>query len=236
VRQSGLAAFAAAAVLALAACRSGGAEGHATLWVTRDNGAHVLLVRRVPAGTTALQALDRVADIKTRYGGRFVQSIEGVGGSLTSEHDWFWFVNGYEGDRSAAEYRLHAGDVEWWDFRSWRRRQSVPVVVGAFPEPFLHGFGGKRRASVVQARRADAEAARQLARLLHGRVSFAPVPASAAANVLVLGRATAERFYGSQRGSRAAGAPVRFVFLGDPRRLARNPALARFRYSVGAPQ
>ena len=26
---------------------------------------------------------------------------------------------------------------------------SVPVVVGSFPEPFLHGFGGKTRPAVV---------------------------------------------------------------------------------------
>ena len=65
-------------LLALVAAGGGGAREHgtATLWVTRDRGAHVLYAGTVPAGLTAMQALDRKRDITTRYGGRFVQSIE----------------------------------------------------------------------------------------------------------------------------------------------------------------
>ena len=51
-------------------------------------------------------------------------------------------MNGYEGDRSAAEYRLRDGDVAWWDYRAWDREGEARVVVGAFPEPFVHGFAG----------------------------------------------------------------------------------------------
>src|SRR4051794_33582452 len=101
------------AVAALARC-GGGEHGTAPVSATRDRGAHVLPIRSVPAGLKAMQALDRVADIKTRYAGRFVQSIDGIDGSVTARRDWFYFVNGYEGDRSAAEYRLHDGDLEWW--------------------------------------------------------------------------------------------------------------------------
>ena len=68
---------------ALAAC-SGESGGKATLWITRDKGTHVLLVRKVPSGLTAMQALDRVADIKTRYAGRFVEAINGIEGSLSA--------------------------------------------------------------------------------------------------------------------------------------------------------
>jgi hypothetical protein len=134
-------------VLALAAAGCGGEREHgtATLWVTRDRGAQVLFTSNVPAGLTAMQALSRVRTVHTRYGGRFVQSINGLGGSLTKQNDWFYFVNGVEGDRSAAEVRLHPGDVEWWDFRHWTgATMSVPVVVGAFPQPFVDG-----RTSVV---------------------------------------------------------------------------------------
>jgi hypothetical protein len=109
--------------------------------VTSDRGAHVLYAGKVPAGLTAMQALVRVQKVSTRYGGRYVQSIGGVSGSLSAEKDWFFFVNGVESDTGAAEVHLHPGDVEWWDYRSWRGGgMSVPVVVGAFPEPFLHGF------------------------------------------------------------------------------------------------
>ena len=127
-------------VLALAGCGGTAQEkGTATLWVTRDRGDKVLLVRTVPAGLTAMQALDRVADIETTYGGRYVQAINGIDGNLSSQHDWFYFVNGIEADRSAAEYHLHDGDIEWWDYRSWAKEMRQPVVVGAFPQPFLHG-------------------------------------------------------------------------------------------------
>ena len=79
-----------------------------------------------------------------------MQSVDGVAGSLSAQRDWFYFVNGYEADRSAADYRLHPGDVEWWDYRTLAAAgASVPVVVGAFPEPFLHGYGGKRGRLVV---------------------------------------------------------------------------------------
>jgi hypothetical protein len=101
--------------LALAGC--GGSGGSATLKVTRDHGRQVLLTATVPAGLTAMQALQRKAEVKTSYGGRFVDSINGV--SSAPRRDWFYFVNGKLGDRSAAEVRLHAGDVELWDYRRW---------------------------------------------------------------------------------------------------------------------
>ena len=141
--RTGLVAVAAAAFLA--GC-GGGGHGQATVWVTRDQGKTVLLVRQVPTGETAMQALERSAKIDTRYGGRFVEAINGVSGSISSRHDWFYFINGVEADRGAAEYKLHDGDIEWWDFRDWGKvGESVPLVVGAFPEPFLHGYNGKTR-------------------------------------------------------------------------------------------
>jgi len=102
-------------VLALAGC--GGSGGTATLKVTRDHGQHVYLVANVPAGLTAMQALERKADVKTSYGGRFVVSINGV--ASATHRDWFYFINGSLADRGAAEVRLHKGDVEWWDYRRW---------------------------------------------------------------------------------------------------------------------
>jgi hypothetical protein len=106
--------------------------------VTRDRGAQVLYTGTVPAGLTATQALERVRKVTTRYGGRFVQSIDGIQGSATKQRDWFYFIDGVEGDRSAAEVTLHPGDVEWWDYRPWTgSTMSVPVVVGSYPQPFV---------------------------------------------------------------------------------------------------
>ena len=49
---------------ALAGCGGQATHGTATLWVTRDRGAHVLLVRSVPAGETAMQALTRAVEVE----------------------------------------------------------------------------------------------------------------------------------------------------------------------------
>jgi hypothetical protein len=107
--------FALLCVVLLAGC--GGETGTATLRVTRDRGHDVLLVARVPAGLTAMQALERKAKIQTSYGGRFVVAINGL--ASAPHHDWFYFVNGVVGDRSAVEVRMHRGDTLWWDYRSW---------------------------------------------------------------------------------------------------------------------
>jgi hypothetical protein len=208
-------------------------SGNASLWVTRDRGASVLLVKTVPAGLTAMQALDRELDVDTAYGGRFVQSIDGVEGDVSKQRDWFWFLNGIESDVSAADYKLHPGDVEWWDFRSWREEMREPVVVGAFPEPFLHGYGGPPRPAAVRYEPGLERGARAIGRLLRA-TSVKPVsdPAPEDANVFYTVRGT-ERFSASLRdeGS-SAGSPVKFTFAGDAVRLARNPKRYRFRYEV----
>ena len=208
-------------------------SGSASLWVTRDRGATVLLVRTVPAGLTAMQALDRELDVDTRYGGRFVQSIEGVEGDVSKQRDWFWFLNGIEADLSAADYRLRPGDVEWWDLRSWEDQMREPVVVGAFPEPFLHGYGGPPRPTVVRYEPGLEKGARAIGRLLKA-TSVRPVtdPAPRDANVFYTVRGT-ERFAASLRdGDGPAGSPVEFIFAGDAAGLAADPTRFRFRYEV----
>ena len=224
------------AVAVLSGC-GGGESGEATLWVTRDRGAHLILEREVPAGLTAMQALDRVADIDTRYSGRYVQAINGIAGSFPSRRDWFYFINGYEADRSAAEYRLRPGDVEWWDFRSWKTRMREPVVVGAFPEPFLHGFGGRTLpARVVYLMPDQREAAERLAMRVGGRaIGTLPQAARLQLNVLVLEPANGGEkplFMVDQKSGTGPGAPVFFRFRGDPELLLRDPPFARFRYEV----
>jgi Domain of unknown function (DUF4430) len=220
----------AVAALALAGC---GADEHgggtARLWVTRDRGAHVMLSTTVPAGQTLIRALRSRARVKTRYGGRFVQAIDGVEGSLGKRHDWFWFVNGLAGDRSADEYRLHAGDVAWWDYRDWTHDADLAVVVGAFPEPFVHGYGGKTRpAAVVVTRRVEASNLAAVARLIHAKGTFrrvAAVPRSW--NILELVPGTT-RFTASQRLTGGPSSPIVFTFAGDVGKLLARAYARRF--------
>jgi hypothetical protein len=220
----------AAALLAGCSGVGGGGAGHgtATLWLTRDEGKTVLLVRSVPAGESVLQALERSATISTRYGGRFVQSVNGLSGSIGSRHDWFYFVNGVEGDRSGADYRLREGDIAWWDYRDWGRAgMSVPAVVGAFPEPFVHGFDGKTRQTIVLGPKTAA--VRRIARLVRATqiVPAATTRVRSDVNTLTIQPAAATSFTAEWHDGAA-----HFVFSGDPERLLGDPALYRHRYRV----
>jgi hypothetical protein len=129
----------------------------ASLLVTRDFGTRPLLDAHVAPGQTVMTALRGVARIDTRYGGRFVQSIDGISGSLTRARDWTYFVNGLEARVGASDVMLHAGDRVWWDFHPWADLPTVPAVIGSFPEPFVHGTG--RPAAQVQVRGSEALAA-----------------------------------------------------------------------------
>jgi len=206
-----------AVALVLAGCGGGGrGHGTATLWVTRDRGAHVVFAGRVPAGLNAIQTVERKLHVTTRYGGRYVQSIAGIDGSLAAQRDWFFYVDGIEGDRSAAEVTVQPHAVLWWDFRRWSgATMHVPVVAGAYPEPFLH----RGPTSVV----GDASLARPIARQVHGVVNAKTTPRSF---VVVGGRLPPDtvRIRPFRRGYLLElGAAV-------ARRLARDPHALRFRF------
>lgn len=117
----------------------------ARVLVTREFGARTLVDRPVAHGQSALAALHRVADVGTAYEGRFVAGIEGIRMQTSPGTDWFYFVNGFQVDMGAADYTLARGDVEWWDYRRWDRHILVPLAIGTWPEPFVHGFEGRRR-------------------------------------------------------------------------------------------
>ena len=216
------------ATVSLGGCGQG-EKGKTQVWITRDQGTTLLAEGKVPAGLTALQGLYRLTKVETGYGGAFVTAIDGVAGSRLHGRDWFFYVNGYEADRGAASYRLRAGDVEWWDYHSWRGSERVPLVVGAFPEPFLHGYDGKRRAAAVRFGPGLRAEARALARVVRARsVAALGRPVAPAANLLVV---TAGRpgMVARLRSGERAGEPVSLVVSGRSfaRSLARNPALVR---------
>jgi hypothetical protein len=115
-----------------------------------------------------MRTLERHFRVQTRYGGGFVQSIGGAGGTA-SHVDWFYYVNGVEGAKGAAATAVHHGDRIWWDLHDWTASESIPAVVGSFPEPFLHGVGGKRLPTVIECAsdvgRACREVSAELSRL-----------------------------------------------------------------------
>jgi hypothetical protein len=141
--------WAAAATIAVAVAGCGvgegeASDGEATLTVTRDYGSTPVLEAEIDDPTeseTVMRALDREAEVETRYGGGFVDSIEGIEGSAVEDgrsSDWFFYVNGIESSVGAAEVPVSAGDRIWWDHRDWTDAMRVPAVVGSWPEPFVH--------------------------------------------------------------------------------------------------
>ena len=139
-------------LVAVAGCGFGAGdelEGGAELRVTRDFGHAELGSARLDTlreADTVMRFLRSEFDVETRFGGRFVQAIDGLeGGGPTATRDWFFFVNGVEAETGAAEYELSPGDRVQWDHRRWDAAMRVPAIVGAFPEPFLSGFEGRRR-------------------------------------------------------------------------------------------
>ena len=139
------------AVLALGGCGVGAGSGAAGVHVlvTRDFGATPVdraNAGTVPSSDTVMRVLQRHFKVKTRYGGGFVAAIDGLenGQEGSRPVDWFYYVNGIEAGRGAAERRVASGDRIWWDFHDWGSAMQVPAVVGSFPEPFRSGVAGKK--------------------------------------------------------------------------------------------
>jgi len=141
-------------VLAIGAggCGVGAGEGPdapVALTVTRDFGVTQALEipnAKVSGADTVMRVLQRNATVQTRFGGQFVQSIDGVAGGRRDgrPHDWFIYVNGILADQGAGAIDVHGGDRIWWDHHDWGVTPDVRAVVGSYPEPFVHGSEGKR--------------------------------------------------------------------------------------------
>lgn len=139
-----LAAVTALAAVAASGCGLGAgptSNGTAKLEITRDYGTQRIASATEDdpsASETVLRFLDRNAHITTRYGGGFVQSINGLAGAESGgrRFDWFFYVNGMWSPVGATQVRVRGGDRIWWDYRDWTAAMQVPAVVGSWPQPF----------------------------------------------------------------------------------------------------
>lgn len=140
----------AAAALALSGCLGAGeASDDVSLTVTRDFGSASLLELARPevhGSDTVMRLLQRNAEVRTRYGGGFVQAIGDVEGGRRKgrPYDWFFYVNGTLAEEGATAIDLNGGDRIWWDHHDWGVTPRVPAVVGSYPAPFVRGDEGKR--------------------------------------------------------------------------------------------
>jgi Domain of unknown function (DUF4430) len=167
-----------ASTAALAGCGLGAGRGttDVSLTVTRDFGRVPVATRterRVPGSETVMRMLERSLKVGTRFGGGFVEAIDGLSGG-PPHRDWFYYVNGAQASVGAASTAVHRGDRIWWDLHDWSATQSVPAVVGSFPEPFRHGVGGKRLPTTIECA-SDVDAA---CKRVSAELSAAGVPAA----------------------------------------------------------
>ncbi|HWE09961.1 MAG TPA: DUF4430 domain-containing protein, partial [Solirubrobacteraceae bacterium] len=170
--------FLAALALACGGCGLGAGPGTkaVTLTVTRGFGSHQIAQigkSHVPGSETVMRMLERSFPITTRYGGGFVHSIDGLGPSAP-QSDWFYYVNGILAPKGAAGTAVHAGDRIWWDLHDYSATQTIPAVVGSFPEPFVSGVGGKRYPVTIECAN-DVSAA---CKTVTGAMNAAHVPAA----------------------------------------------------------
>ena len=147
-------ALVAALAAAAGGCRPGAGHGTSdvSLIVTRGFGGTQLAQlkqKSIVGSETVMRLLERHLPVKTRYGGGFVESIDGISGS-SGKVDWFYYVNGVQAPRGAASTAVHGGDRVWWDLHDWDLTESIPAVVGSFPEPFVHGVGGRKLPTVLE--------------------------------------------------------------------------------------
>jgi len=179
------------AALAAAGCGlgAGAGIGRVELTVTREFGATPVLKREVDANEsdTVMRVLEGNAEISTRYGGGYVQSIEGVEEARRGGHpyDWFFFVDGIESPIGAADYALNGSERIWWDYRDWSATNHVPAVVGSWPAPFVDGYEGKRHPVVVDCEGGGGACADVRAALADADVAIAGGSPSSAIRVLV---------------------------------------------------
>ncbi|MGH2892293.1 MAG: DUF4430 domain-containing protein, partial [Solirubrobacteraceae bacterium] len=109
----------AALAIVLGCCGCGLGPGAPTkgisLTVTGGFGSrHISTVSRskVPGSETVMRMLERSFKVSTRYGGGFVESIDGLAPS-GSGSDWFYYINGVQASKGAAATAVHAGDHIW---------------------------------------------------------------------------------------------------------------------------
>ena len=90
--------------------------------VSQDFNSTLMLDKLVTLGdgSTAMDALQRVATVETKYGGGFVGAVNGVRSQYPGTNkDWFYDVNEVSPNKGADAYVLHDGDVVHWDFHEW---------------------------------------------------------------------------------------------------------------------
>lgn len=97
----------------------------------------------VPGSQTGLALLRTKFRVVTTSGGASIKSVDGHA-ERAKRLQWRLFVNGIQiPAKNAALDDVNPGDHLWLDLDSPVAADSIPAVVGSYPEPFTTGLGGK---------------------------------------------------------------------------------------------
>jgi hypothetical protein len=109
------------------------------LHLSQDFGREKLDSRQVKVSDNNL--LDYMREewqVKTGYGGGFVQAIIGLESAYSSgiRYDWFFYVNGVGSPMGANKINPSPGHIIWWDYHFWSTGPGQSAVIGCYPQPF----------------------------------------------------------------------------------------------------
>ncbi|NPA75337.1 MAG: DUF4430 domain-containing protein [Euryarchaeota archaeon] len=116
---------------------------HTQIIISTDFGAHTLLRENVIANISVMAALQKIASVKTAYGGKFVVAINNITSNPQKYLAWFYYVNGILANVGATEYIIHKGDVIRWDFHYWGNAMLLSAEIQDFPYMLTNGYSGK---------------------------------------------------------------------------------------------
>lgn len=126
------------------------------LKVTKDCGEEALFEQELnfKEGETLCDAMQAVEVLSPKWKGSFTHEIMGIkkdnGGIGGERKAWFFHVNGLVSDACAPGVELRDGDVIWYDYHAWKSMNSAnSALIGCYPEPFVHGFGGEFNPTII---------------------------------------------------------------------------------------
>ncbi len=152
-----------------------GGEKEIRLWITRDYGQEAILQQAaiLEPGSTLMDLMQAKCTLKTKYGGGFIDSINGLKSSAAllsgGREDWFYYVIGIWHDVGGLDYSLNGGETIWWDYHVWQGGSTNSAVIGSYPEPFLNGYQGQVRPTTIMCPADSLEAGSSLEKALKAR-------------------------------------------------------------------
>src|ERR1700741_5691 len=138
-----------ATAISIAGCGLGAGKstsGVVTLTVTRGFGdapVGAVTEKSIPGSQTVMRLLEGSFKVSTRYSGGFVEAIDGHAGR-SAHLELFYYLKRGPATLGSTGPSVRKGDRVWWGLHDWRATDSIPAVVGSFPETFVHGINGRR--------------------------------------------------------------------------------------------